>query len=456
MCLPLNGRIAIIDDQFDQALPIINVLSKNKQACTYYSGDLQFLPNQDEVPNDIRLLFLDINLIDNAEHTDKEIKGRLVPVLKRVIPENNHPYLLVYWSRHEKDKHIIEDIFTNDLPTRKPIAFTSAIKSDYFDLAGSFIANEDAIQQLMQLPNYLLNDHNSYRYLLEWENLIHNASNNTIKEIFDGTLEQRSNWTNNANYILNKISLAYLGEHYNICPLEEKIKGSYMGFMSVFNDTFEKDIYNHNIPNPQTLDVDREKKLNVDISLINEKLNVSRSNNNISNTPGNVFELEEPSGFQADFFIKLVSKFLVTYKTKELHKEITDEDLKKISNIEFKRIKDELKKSSIKIAVVVTPVCDFSQKKQVADKIIKGVIIPAEYLEYIDRNSEALYVIPFSFKYNNRSSVIILDFRYLTSIDISSIKINLLFRFRTDLLSEIQSRLARHVNRQGILSINEH
>ena len=64
MSLPINGRITIIDDQFDQALPIINVLSKNKQAYTYYSGDLQFLPNQDEVPNDIRLLFLDINLID--------------------------------------------------------------------------------------------------------------------------------------------------------------------------------------------------------------------------------------------------------------------------------------------------------------------------------------------------------------------------------------------------------
>jgi hypothetical protein len=171
MSLPKNGRIAIIDDQFDQALPIINVLSKNKQAFTYYSGDIKYLPNQTDISNDIRLLFLDINLIDNAEHSVKEIKGSLITVLRRVIPENNHPYLLVYWSRHERDKHIIEDIFTNDLQTRKPIAYTSAIKSDFFDLEGNLIADENELERLMQLPNELLNNYVSYRYLLEWENI---------------------------------------------------------------------------------------------------------------------------------------------------------------------------------------------------------------------------------------------------------------------------------------------
>ena len=62
MNIPLNGRIAIIDDQFNQALPLINILSQNQTPHTYFSGDVNFLPKEGENLNDIRVLFLDINL----------------------------------------------------------------------------------------------------------------------------------------------------------------------------------------------------------------------------------------------------------------------------------------------------------------------------------------------------------------------------------------------------------
>ena len=456
MSLPINGRIAIIDDQFDQALPIINVLSKNKQACTYYSGEVKYLPNQNETPNDIRLLFLDINLIDNSEHPYKEIKSRLVTVLKRVIPENNHPYVLVYWSRHERDKNIIEEIFEDDLPTRKPISYTSVIKSDFFDFEGNFIAEEDDIQRLIQLPNELLKDHLSYKYLLEWENIIHRSSNITIKEIFDNAPDQRDNWTNNANFILNKVSYAYLGEHFNACQPIERVQGSFMGFMSVFSDTCEQIIYSCEINDPQDLKIDEGVELNVNIPIINEKLNLSKSKNSLQNTPGNVFVLNEPSGFLPDFFQRILSFFQIKSYIKDNSKELIEEVLlKKQTSKKFKEIKEELKIAAVKIGVITTPVCDFSQKKQVADKYVKGIIIPDSYFEFIDKNSEALYIIPFSFTYNGVKSIMILDFRYLNSANLVEQNISIVFRVRNEMLSEIQSRLARHINRQGILSLSE-
>ena len=107
--LPINGRIAIVDDQLSQAAPLIKTLSKNRLPHTYFSGEVEFLPDTNDNDNDIRILFLDINLIDNSEHENKVLKSRLIPVINRIISLNNYPYIIVYWSRHEHHKNLIED-----------------------------------------------------------------------------------------------------------------------------------------------------------------------------------------------------------------------------------------------------------------------------------------------------------------------------------------------------------
>ena len=88
MSFPKNGRVAIIDDKVEQALPIMNALAQRRRPYVFYTGEVQYLPEEDTAPNDIRVLFLDINLIDNSTHEDKVLKGRLIPVLNKVIPKN--------------------------------------------------------------------------------------------------------------------------------------------------------------------------------------------------------------------------------------------------------------------------------------------------------------------------------------------------------------------------------
>ena len=59
--IPLNGRIAIIDDVIEQALPLMRVLSKNRIPYVFYKGNrMEDLP--DKPDNDIRILFLDLKL----------------------------------------------------------------------------------------------------------------------------------------------------------------------------------------------------------------------------------------------------------------------------------------------------------------------------------------------------------------------------------------------------------
>ena len=104
MNLPLNGRIAIIDNELEQALPLMKVFAKNQMPYVFYKGDdISYLPGDDAMHNDIRLLFLDINLINSKTPTEKEVKSSLYSVIRRVISENNFPYSLIYWSRQEKE-----------------------------------------------------------------------------------------------------------------------------------------------------------------------------------------------------------------------------------------------------------------------------------------------------------------------------------------------------------------
>ncbi|WP_347050137.1 hypothetical protein [Flavobacterium olei] len=459
MNLPINGRIAIIDDQIKHALPLIQVLSKNRLPHSYYSGDLLFLPNEDiDKDNDVRLLFLDINLIDNGEHENKVLKSRLIPVINRVISENNYPYIIVYWSRHEHHKALIEDdIFTNELVRKKPIGYISADKSSFFDLEGNNSEDfDDKIEELFTNINTKFEDYKSYQILLEWENQVHNSADKTLQNIFS-PYHQFENWTNNSNYIINKLGKAYLGNYFEGSNPEDKIKASLVSFNSIFKDTVENNVYNLKIESPVDL-VYTNDETNKDliISTINEKLNLSKDIKSLSES-GNIILYNEKEEIFSALLHRLFSLFKIKSSIKEKSEEEIDEAiLKKIADTEFKTIRRDIKKSWKKISVVVTPVCDFVQKNNnIYDRVVKGVLIPKDYQQYIDDKSEAIFICPFSINYDNIDFVLVLDFRYFITTELAKENnISPIYRIRQELLAEIQSRLARHINRQGILFLD--
>jgi hypothetical protein len=165
-------------------------------------------------------------------------------------------------------------------------------------------------------------------------------------------------------------------------------------------------------------------------------------------------------GDSDDLFGKLLNRIISFFRLKNLlkeeHKEIQDVELKKLASKEHKKIKKDIKKEWIKIATVVTPICDYAQKEnKIYDRIVKGVLIPSKYQKYIEDKSEAVYVLPITFNHNDIEYCMILDFRYFVTSDLTSENVTGLFRIRQELLAEIQSRLARHINRQGILFLDE-
>lgn len=227
-----------------------------------------------------------IDLIEN-----KVLKGSLIPVIERVISKNNNPYVLIYWSRHERHKKLIEEeIFNNELSDRKPIAYLSATKSDYIELDGQYTDDyENRINSLFTRIKILINQHIAYGYLTNWENQIHLSTNKILQNIFSPF--QETTWEYNASFILNKLGEAYLGKHFETATNEEKIKGSLISLSAVFKDTLEHDIQNQTMETCSPLELNEPAAIK-DLNFLNLSLNTTNYAIKI-NEPGSVFECND-------------------------------------------------------------------------------------------------------------------------------------------------------------------
>lgn len=459
MNIPLNGRIAIIDDEISQAEPLLKALSKNQIPYAFYKGnDISYLPDPDSRFNDIRILFLDINLVDEkAAFNEKLIKSTLINVLKRVISPDNFPYTLIFWSRHQNEQgDLLRDLFQNELSDRQPISINSYVKSDFFPNFGNEeVENDiDIIEELIKIINSEL----SYSYLINWENQVHTASDSTMQDVFS-SYHKFNNWTDNANYLINKLGVSYSGKAFYEQNPSEKIKSAYNSLTYLVNDTLEKNVNSNEIKNAKELILTDSDNSNLEsFHSINKKLLFSSDNEPIG-YPGAVIEDQNPSS--NSIFEDLLnnsfnrSKIEIELGEKEIVNK-TKSQINKIINKNSSCKRKKIRATWKKIYLTATPLCDYVQKKYEYNRCVKGMIIESEYLDYIDVKSEAIFVSP-KFLFEEKSFVMILHFRYFfTSSKNGNYKyMKPLFRARQQLLAEIQSKLSRHISRQGILFLDD-
>jgi|LSQX01.2.fsa_nt_gb hypothetical protein len=457
MNIPLNGRIAIIDDVYEQAEPLIRILSKNQMPYTFYKGvDSRYLPEENERINDIRLLFLDINLIDDtAVPNEKQMRSALVYSLERVLSANNFPYSIIYWSRHEEEhKALIEDIFENELNDRKPIIYKGFVKSDFFP---NFSTEEveNTIDIISEIEKIIL-EQEAYSLLLEWENLIHISTDLTLQELFS-SYHKFEDWSNNANYIVCKLAKAYLEKHLANASSDEVVNASLQTLTVLFRDYLESSLRNRETNSQPTFAYDKAN-IEADIKKISSKLNLTRHVSDIKE-PGCVLLYATISEINLD---KIIDFYKLKQESKDsllkLDPNIEEKNLDKQSTkAAFKarnQISEEIGKNGLNISIVVTPVCDYAQNNNVYDRIVQGLLIPKSESNYII-NNDALFIVPFDIIHDDQEFRLVLDFRYFVTTDLTLENVSGLFRIRQELLSEIQSKLSRHINRQGILLIDE-
>lgn len=250
--IPINGRVAIVDDKIEQALPLMRVFAKNNIPYVFYEGNnYNYFPETPE--NDIRILFLDLNLLGDRNLQPKDIRSTLYSTLSHIISPKNYPYVLILWSLQENEyKAVLDELFEGDLKNCAPITIQDWIKSEFFPDFADTEENEDQESKLIKGLQDIIAGLPAYSYLMQWENCIHKSADDTIQGIFHD-FNSQGDWENNANCILSMFAQSYLEKHYDKASYEDKTRTSLLFLNDVYYDTLESGVLASTFPNAKEM-----------------------------------------------------------------------------------------------------------------------------------------------------------------------------------------------------------
>ena len=445
--LPINGRIVIIDNNIKQALPLMKEFGKLRLSYSYYDGSLDSLP-EEGIEDDIRLVFLDINLIDDSVHPIKQLYSIVYGIMNRLIGNNTFPYMLVCWSRNYNEYEEIIKLLAQDLKERKPIHSIPLNKLEFFTMNGDPTDDfEDRIQNLYTTISDLLNYHTSFCNILKWENYIHKATNKALQEGLACIADK--NWDETANWIFTKWGKAYSGKSFDKQTNKEKLISSFHTLNLFLHETMEELI---GLENDETTAfiTDIEDK-DIKLTHFNERLIFSYCQTKPKEPGRIVITAEEFADFKEslNFSFKPTDDIIPQKKLLEFN---NSKNPQKEKDKYLSSIRKEIRGKWDIFKLIIHAPCDYAQDKVRMSRAIPGYFIKSEYRKWFNNNSDALFISPdFYYRTREEDYLFILDFRYLTSEKKDEGNSNL--RLKQIVLAEVLSKLSRHINRQGLLTL---
>lgn len=187
-------------------------------------------------------------------------------------------------------------------------------------------------------------------------------------------------------------------------------------------------------------------------ALLNNKLLIFNPNNIF--VTGSVYRLDFVNADFKKMLIDCVDKNKASKEYVQRYAKL--KKLKKIDNREElvdNYFNSRVIGSASHIEINLSPLCDVVQNKIVYYRLVTGFMLDADFYTSTKQNLAYLVKTPV-FHYQGRDVFIGLDLRYLFSCfehDISQKKY--LFTLRTNLVNDIQTKLAAHVSRLGVLNL---
>lgn len=391
--LPNGGKVVIVDDCFQEILPLINILNKNAIPVIYYSGRANELPIKPL--HGIRLFFLDLRFSTNTD--TKTIVSNACNILQTILGENNGPYLLIIWSSTGTDyKEELENALRDKL--YRPEFVLCLSKADYFEIKDSevysvigdiekildeadvenidsimekiterVIANEDenekvfissSIDKLQQELYDGLKNAGLLSLFILWENTIRNSAHKVVNEIFTQIPESipTDKKLPAMAYYLAKNRLE---KQFETVEGKNKLHAALMELNELYTYFYSEDVINISVDEFLPLNIQK----NTDLVPSQAKFNAWKmiSPTYKKDTPGNIYE-DKNKVFE---FFNLTKDYSDGKKYGE-----AAQRLKEDGRIMY-------------IGVNINGECETAQNKYPVIRVIPGVLIPCEvYSEY--------------------------------------------------------------------------
>ena len=477
MILPTNGKVVVFDDQYEQVQGLLKVLSKERVPYVYYQDELgDDLPDKPII--NVRLIFLDIQLVSGQTLSDHNIISSIGIRLQKVLEKNNN-YILIYWStKKDKYKEVLNNAFEDKLKDYKPIITLSLDKNE------ALKPENNTIDLIINEIKNKSENFNLFKIFALWENLVNNSAGYLIND-FTNFIGKDANWDESTKYVLYKLSQAYSGKTIKDKNETEQLEDALFTLNHTLIDTIE-----NRIP----LTIDDKKDILVDIisdkqngedysSVINNKLLLSEMEFN-GKVPGCFFLIEEeelskkglaesklqaiikndriPEAKKAEVIEKATERFNQEIKSLELFSKSLSKNFNVIVNSlislpdpdERKVLRDNILKNSIKIELNISPLCDYAQEKMPCVRMIPGLLLKSEYKSELNIQNAYNYFSDCVIKFRDDDYYLLFDFRFLYSKPESLLKNRVSNnKLRHQLLSDIQLKLGSHVTRSGVIYV---
>ncbi|MBF0565116.1 MAG: hypothetical protein HQK89_07730 [Nitrospirae bacterium] len=426
MNLSYGGRIVIIDDKFEEIKPLLALFGKNGMPCLYYDGTFERLP--DSHPGGVRFVFLDIQLMGMEGHDDKTKASGIIGCLNRIISKSNGPYVIVFWTRHpEIEKIIIQQCTGNHIPDDDiPKINLSPVR--FVRLEKTFYLSQDNIDDLSRKLNEELSKIGAFLLYVEWENILHNASKAFIHE-FANHARAGDNWSKDTSDLFYKLYESYVGEKNTTDIKDERFRYACSLMNRSFHDTLQR-FSNENLTLPQGFTLDKGVIKKETIARLNTSLFLNVH-----------FLSERPS-----------TGYVYCHKDNFLNCILLESICKKLVD----KCEDSV---FILLKIIITPECDLAYNKTLKapckpqnnkiHRIVYGLLFSeSKMIQSNQSKPESIFSIG-PFWYEGDVQMLILNFGTISFQHEDEFTDKPIFALSRDLIFDIQSKAANHVNRLG-------
>lgn len=487
MWYPQNPKILVVDDQHKDVKLLLESFTSKGIPHIYFEAkrNSELEPPVYSFPEKpllgVRFVVLDIELegVTDIGGGDKNVALALINHLRRLMNLKESSYAVLFWTKRKDLIELVLDYLKK--ANEEPIASFNMEKPAASDL------NLEYINQ-----KFFSSFHNdAFEFLLTWEDAIYkNAANfvNTISNIVkQESNAQKTEWSDTMKVVLSKLASSYLGTKK---IATSKINDAVKYATEVFNKSFLEEL---KIDDSQQIELPQSAQLSLNtIAKLNEFLFVENVKDNIISN-GKVFFLENEKLHNILKRSIVRNSELDKWETKLIATILTpncdlahNKFLKEENGIEYHRtllglkiiVQDSFgacfehnaKRSTRKKDINTIIEIDLSLSRALADcissgkfnvdaekefkaidqKIRKGTQLKTKIMERFPENRpEYLYVTQPFMDANNKIAIFAFHFGTVMTIPIDLSRINFNYLMKNDLISDLQTKLANHVNRLG-------
>ena len=191
-----GARVVVLDDEPDEALPVIKAFSRVGVPVAYFDGKPGQIPRNRDKLHGVRLAILDMDL--GFGGPPENMASTMLQTLARIIRPDNGPYGVLIWTKHPDQKETFARFMYERSELPNPVFVVMLKKADFLIGSASKAAKRRfSVQKLAAELVGILAETSPLEFMQVWEGSAFRAATNvtnTVAELSQSGAETLDQW----------------------------------------------------------------------------------------------------------------------------------------------------------------------------------------------------------------------------------------------------------------------